>query len=98
FAGASDNIVSYLYRDVESPAGQEATVLLGVDDCAKLWVDGRLVHTSREHRAAEPGRHAVKVKLRKGVNRILLKITNGEGAHGFYLTVLAEQGLKRVEK
>jgi putative membrane-bound dehydrogenase-like protein len=98
FAGASDNIVSYLYRDVESPADQDATVLLGVDDCAKLWANGQLAHTSRGHRAAEPGQYAVKVKLRKGANRILLKINNGDGAHGFYLTVLAEQELKRVDK
>jgi putative heme-binding domain-containing protein len=97
FAPQSANIVSYLYRDVESPADQEATVLLGVDDCAKLWVNGRLVHTSREHVSATPERHAVPVKLRKGTNRLLLKINNGDGPHGFYLTVLAEQELKRVE-
>jgi hypothetical protein len=98
FAGDSSHIVSYLYRDVESPADQEATVLLGVDDCAKLWLNGQLVHTSREHRAAAPGQHAVKVKLRKGGNRVLLKINNGDGPHGFYLTLLAEQELKRVDK
>jgi putative heme-binding domain-containing protein len=98
FAPDSANIVSYLYRDVESPADQGATVLLGVDDCAKLWVNGQLVHTSREHVTATPERHAVPVKLRKGVNRLLLKITNGDGPHGFYLTVLAEQELKQVEE
>jgi putative membrane-bound dehydrogenase-like protein len=98
FAPDSANIVSYLYRDIESPADQDATVLLGVDDCAKLWVNGRLAHTSREHVTATPERYAVPVKLHKGVNRLLLKITNGDGPHGFYLTVLAEQELKRMEE
>ncbi len=98
FAPDSANIVSYLYRDVESPADQEATVLLGVDDCAKLWVNGKLVHTSREHVSATPERYTMPVKLRKGANRLLLKITNGDGPHGFYLTVLAEQELKRAEE
>jgi putative membrane-bound dehydrogenase-like protein len=97
FAPASNNVVSYLYRDVESPADQEATILLGTDDCSKLWVNGELVHTNRQHRAAAPEQDAVKVKLKKGKNRLLLKINNGDGAHGFYLTLLAEQELKRVE-
>jgi putative membrane-bound dehydrogenase-like protein len=98
FAPNSSQIVSYLYRDVESPAEQDATILLGVDDCAKLWVNDQLVHTSREHIAAVPEKHTVAVKLKKGRNRILLKINNGDGPHGFYLTLLAEQELKRVEE
>jgi putative membrane-bound dehydrogenase-like protein len=96
FAPHSDQIVSYLYRAIESPADQEATVLLGADDCARLWIDGQVVHSSRDHAAATPEQYTAKVKLKKGVNRILLKINNGNGAHGFYFTLLAEQELKRV--
>jgi hypothetical protein len=96
FAGASENIVSYLYQEIESPQDQEATLLLGTDDGCKLWINDRLVHTSRQHRAAQAGQDTVKVPLQKGPNRILLKINNGNGAHGFYFTVLAEQELKRV--
>ena len=97
-APQSDNIVSYLTREVDSPADQEATILLGTDDGAKLWVNDKLVHTVRLTRAAAPEQDAVKVKLKKGTNRILLKINNGNGAHGFYLTVLTEQELKLVGK
>jgi putative membrane-bound dehydrogenase-like protein len=98
FAPASNQIVSYLYREIESPAGQEATILLGADDCARLWLNGRVVHASRDHSAASPEQYTVKVKLQKGINRILLKINNGDGAHGFYFTLLAEQELKRVAR
>src|SRR5262249_36850089 len=59
----SSNVVSYLYRDVESPADQEGQVLLGTDDGAKLWVNGELVYTSRQHRAAAPEQDTVKVKV-----------------------------------
>ncbi len=96
FAGTSNNIVSYLYQEIDSPQDQEATLLLGTDDGCKLWVNDRLVHTSRAHKAAQPGQDTVKVPLRKGANRILLKINNGDGPHGFYFTLLAEQELKRV--
>jgi putative heme-binding domain-containing protein len=96
FAGASNNIVSYLYQEIDSPQDQEATLLLGTDDGCKVWVNDRLVYTNRAHRAAQPGQDTVKVRLRKGANFILLKINNGDGAHGFYFTLLAELELKRV--
>jgi putative membrane-bound dehydrogenase-like protein len=98
FAPDSNQIVSYLWRDVDSPADQEATIALGTDDCAKLWVNEKLVYTNRLHRAAAPEQDAVKVRLQKGKNRILLKINNGDGDHGFYLTLTAEQEVKRVEE
>ncbi len=98
FAPESNEIVSYLYRDVESPADQDATVALGTDDGAKLWVNDKLVFTTRAHLAAAPEHDSVKVHLHKGKNRLLLKINNGDGEHGFYLTLSAEQELKRIEE
>jgi putative heme-binding domain-containing protein len=94
FAPRSSQIVSYVYREINSPADQDARILLGTDDGGKLWVNGKQVFATRAHRAAEPGQDTVKVKLKKGKNRLLLKIVNGDGPHGFYLTVLAEQELK----
>ncbi len=96
FAPGSDEIVCYLYQEIESPAEQKATLLLGTDDGCKLWVHGELVHTSRIHRAAAPGQDTVSLHLRKGVNQVLLKINNGDGPYGFYFTLLAEQELRRV--
>jgi putative membrane-bound dehydrogenase-like protein len=96
YAPNSEQIVSYLTREIESPVDQEATILLGADDCSRLWVNGEVVHTSRDHNAAAPEQYTMKVKLKKGVNRILLKINNGAGPHGLYFTMLAEQELKRL--
>ena len=44
----------------------------------------------------QPEQDNVKVKLKKGKNTILFKINNGDGAHGFYFTIVAEQELKRL--
>jgi putative membrane-bound dehydrogenase-like protein len=93
----SNNVVSYLYREVESPAGQEARIYLGTDDCAKLWLNGRLVYESRQHRAAAPEQDVLRGHLKKGRNTLLLKINNGDGDHGFYLTVVAEQELRKID-
>jgi putative membrane-bound dehydrogenase-like protein len=98
YAPDSRNIVSYLTREIVSPVDQNAIVLLGSDDGAKLWINGTLVHTTRVTRAAAPEQDTVKVKLKKGTNRILFKINNGDGAHGFYLTVLTEQEVKAAGK
>ncbi len=96
FAPSSDNIVSYLTREIDSPADQEATILVGADDGCKLWLNGKLVHSDRDHFAAIPEREAVKVQLKKGTNRILFKINNGNNPHGFYMTVVSEQELKAL--
>ena len=42
--------------------------------------------------------YTVKVKLRKGTNRILVKITNGNGAHGLYFTLVTEHEVKQAGK
>jgi putative heme-binding domain-containing protein len=94
YAPDSTNIVSYLYRDIDSPADQDATILLGADDGCKLWINDKVVHTNRQHLAAVPERETVKIKLQKGKNRLLFKINNGNNPHGFYMTILSEQELK----
>ena len=60
--------------------------------------NGEQVYVSRQHRPAVPGQDTVAVKLRKGRNRLLLKVANGEGPHGFYLTILSQQELQPVEE
>ena len=96
---APDNnaVVSYLYREIESPADQEATIHIGTDDCGKLWINGRLVYTNLQHRPAVPDQDTMHVNLKKGKNTILLKINNEGGPHGFYFTMLAEQELKLIK-
>ncbi len=93
-AKRSDNIVSYLVQDFVSPKEQTATLLLGTDDGHKLWLNGKLVSTSRAHRAAQPEQERIRVQLKKGKNLLLLKIVNGTGPHGLYFTILSEHALK----
>src|SRR5262249_21383237 len=87
----SGQIVSYLYREIESPDEQDATIHLGTDDCSKLWLNRQKVYESRQHRAAAPEQEIVNVRLKKGKNTLLLKINNGDGPHGFYLSIQADQ-------
>jgi putative membrane-bound dehydrogenase-like protein len=94
YAGKSAMSMSYLYRVIESPADQDATILFGNDDGAKVWVNGEKVFENRDHLAAEPGRHKIPVKLKKGPNAVLIKIVNGNDPHGMYFALTSEQELK----
>jgi putative membrane-bound dehydrogenase-like protein len=94
YAPNSNDITSLLTREFESPAEQKATLLLGADDAVKVWINGKLVHTSRDHAAATPAQYTAEVPLQKGTNRVVIKITNGDGAHGLFFTLLAGQELK----
>ena len=95
---AGNNSASYLYAAIDSPADQDAEVRLGTDDGARLWVNGKEVFVTRETRAAAPEQNAVKVKLTKGTNAVLLKVANGNNPHGFYFTLLSAEETKPAGK
>ena len=63
-----------LYQEIESPADQEATILIGHDDAAKLWLNGEKVHEDRRHNAATPAASRAKVKLKKGSRGAMVKV------------------------
>jgi WD40 repeat protein len=101
----SSNVITYAYCRVESPADQEVTVFLGTDDCARLWVNGTPVYTNPNQRSRMllqiqqdriPDEDLVRLRLAKGRNAILLKITNYDGAYGFYLRFESPHELKEV--
>jgi putative membrane-bound dehydrogenase-like protein len=94
YAGKSPMSASYLYRVIESPIEQAGSLLYGNDDGAKIWINGEKVFENRDHFAATPGRHSIPVKLKKGLNAVLIKIVNGSDPHGFYFALTSEQELK----
>ena len=57
YRAESGNIASYLYQQIESPVDQEATILIGNDDGAKIWLNGEKVFENRDHFAAVPERN-----------------------------------------
>lgn len=86
--------VSYLVARVISAEDQAGTLVLGADDCSRVWVNGTQVHEDRGHNAASPGMFRPSIRLKKGSNEILIKINNGNHPHGLYLTIQAEKELK----
>jgi len=95
FHGAKgNNSASYMLTMLHSPVDQDAEVLLGPDDGAKLVVNDKEVFKTEETAAATPGKHKIAIKLKKGLNSISLKVANGNNPHGFYFTLLSKEEVK----
>jgi hypothetical protein len=69
---------------VLSPDDRLATVLLGSDDGVRVWVNDILAHTNPVYRAAEPDQDRFSVNLKKGWNKVLIKVLQGTGGWGYY--------------
>jgi cytochrome c553 len=78
------NSATYLSREIDSPQAQPLTLSLGSDDALKVWLNGDLALAKFVARGLAPDQESVTVNLRKGRNRLLLKVTNGTGGYGFY--------------
>ncbi len=74
-----DHASMYLYRTINSPAPAEITVYVGCDDRAKVWLDGKLIQAINSGSRGTP----VKLPLKKGENRLLVKVHNNTGGRGY---------------
>jgi len=69
--------VAYLRTNVWSRAAVAARLDLGSDDGVKVWLNGAVVHENNLTRSVRPDQDKVKVRLEKGLNTLMLKVTQG---------------------
>ncbi len=86
----TNNVVAYAYTTFERDAAGEAVLALGSDDGVRVWLNGRLVHEHLVGRPVRQDEDIVPVDLKKGTNRLLVKVEDGRGGWGFMLRVLSE--------
>lgn len=84
----------YVRTWVHCEQEQAARLDFGTDEGNKLWLNGTLVHANSAGGAAVPGEHKVAVKLQKGWNVLLLKVTHGTGPWQFCLAIRKPNGDK----
>ncbi|RKY04700.1 MAG: hypothetical protein DRP56_09730, partial [Planctomycetota bacterium] len=84
---------------IESPADTEAKLKVGSDDGFKAWVNGQLVGFERVARGAEKDQNVMPIKLKKGLNALLLKIEENIGGYNFMarLTDMKDKPLTTVK-
>ncbi len=67
--------VAYLRTRFESGEAKSATLEIFSDDGVKAWLNGQVVHANNVARPIMPEPDRVHVTLRKGVNELMLKVT-----------------------
>lgn len=70
-----ENAVAYAFCWVHSPRAMDAVLALGSDDGCAAWVNGREVHRNPVGRAFNSRQDRVPIRLKKGANALLLKIS-----------------------
>ena len=84
--GAHEFCVAYAYTEFDSPGG-ETRLWVGSDDGIRIWLNGVVVHNLDTIRGCAPASDCVPVRLERGRNRLLVKITQGIGQWGFTISV-----------
>ena len=79
---------AYALSYVNSPIPNKAFLAIGSDDGVKAWLNNKLVGKDHAFRTADAFQDMFPVVLKKGWNKILLKITQGAGGWGFYSAIL----------
>lgn len=85
---------AYLRSSVWSEKDQDARMEIGSDDGVKVWLNGEVVHANNVIRPNAPNEDKVNVSLKKGWNRLLVKVTQGSGEWSFCLRLRTPEGAK----
>ncbi|MBP7933937.1 MAG: hypothetical protein KA354_04740 [Phycisphaerae bacterium] len=90
--GGEQNCVGYVKTTIVSDKDQDAQLVMGSDDGLKVFLNGKVVHAVNVIRAFPAELDKASIKLRKGDNSLLLKITQGGGEWQFSCAVTAPNG------
>lgn len=78
-----DYCIGYAWTEVEVPEKTDAVIGIGSDDAVKIWVNDTLVNDKWIKQQSRFDDDVLPVHLRKGKNRILIKIQNIAGEWSF---------------
>ncbi|MFP6724112.1 MAG: hypothetical protein VCF25_28170 [Candidatus Poribacteria bacterium] len=78
-----DDVIGYALTYIDSETERTEILSLGSDDGIKVWVNDQLIWSNFVHRALAPAQDVIALPLKKGSNKLLIKISNGWGPWGF---------------
>ena len=85
------DLVTYNAIAVNSPAEQEAVLLIGSEDAVKVWLNGESVHLNFVRRPARFGSDQVAVRLKRGENLLMVKLEQISAGGGLIGAIRSEQ-------
>lgn len=79
-----NNVVAYGLAYVNSPTDRESVeIFLGSDDGVRIWVNDELIYENHVHRRLVADQDRFTIDLKKGQNKILIKVDEGFAQWGF---------------
>ncbi|QDU70495.1 glycoside hydrolase family 31 protein [Mucisphaera calidilacus] len=90
--GERHNTAAYAQAFVHSDRERLVELRLGSDDTLTVWVNGENVFAESFDRPALPDQNILPVQLREGVNRIVIKVAQGQGGWGLVARITATDG------
>lgn len=90
-----ENAIVYGYVNVHSPVDLKTVLLVGSDDGVRVWLNDGLVHTNPAYRGAYPDQDQIPVALKKGWNKLLIKVLQGSGGWGYYVRFVDPEHILR---
>lgn len=89
--------IAYAFARIEMPSARRVLFGLGSDDGVKLWLNGQLVHTRWVSRGVRADDDVFALDLRRGSNRLLLKVQNrGQGWGFVFRPITASRASERL--
>ncbi|MFA6287834.1 MAG: hypothetical protein WC661_10665 [Opitutaceae bacterium] len=91
--GLADYEIYYAYTELWFDEPADLWVAIGSDDQSKVWINDQLIWKSADyHKTWVPNEGLRKVHFRKGINRLLYRLENGQNSGGFSFLVCLSEG------
>ncbi|MCK4747671.1 MAG: hypothetical protein KAT15_11565, partial [Bacteroidales bacterium] len=87
FVPDNDKAVAYALCYVWSPDKRDIKIYMGSDDGCRIWMNDELILHRLLNRSAIPDDDIVDCTLKKGWNKLMVKVENNTGGWGFYLRI-----------
>lgn len=87
FLKPNDYTVAYALTYVWAPDERPVKIFVGSDDGVRIWLNDELIHHHLVKRGPIPDNDRTEDVLKKGWNKLLVKVEEGEGWWGFYLRI-----------
>jgi HEAT repeat protein len=90
--GQHDHAIAYAYTEIEVGEGCDAVLRLGVDDGVRCWVNSEQIWDHYVNRPMKIDEDKPECRLKAGVNRILLKISQNNMGWEFCMRITTPDG------
>jgi len=88
----NNKVLAYCYTELTSEGEQDIQFIFGRDDGLTLWLNGQALYDVHNRHGAADEEFALQARLAKGINRILVKSSEGRANWEFYLRITDPQG------